>query len=141
MTWTPSIVNLLWKPLSDVCRQKIIWHHGNLWKCTKKINLINIGFTKYILGSYFLLTVYPLSIPSMNLMLMLVENDENLHFNKMPTIERMDSSQSHFLSIKYSFAKIRVIVNILPKNHTSYLSFFLHRQIFWKIKFTPKFTQ
>ena len=23
-------------------------------------------------------------------------------------------------------------------NHTSYLSFFLHSQIFWKIKFTPK---
>ena len=109
MTWTPSIVNLLWEPLSDVCRQKIIWHHGNLWKCTKKIILNNIGFTKYILGSYFLL--YPLSVSSMNLMLMLVENDENLHFNKMPTIERMDSSQSHFLSIKYPFAKIRVIVN------------------------------
>ena len=26
-------------------------------------------------------------------------------------------------------------------NHTSFLSFFLHRQIFWRIKFTPKFTQ
>merc|ERR1711949_97948 len=25
--------------------------------------------------------------------------------------------------------------------HTSYLSFFLHRQNFWKLKFTPKFTQ
>ena len=25
--------------------------------------------------------------------------------------------------------------------HTSYLSFFLHGQNFWKIKFTPKFTQ
>ena len=25
--------------------------------------------------------------------------------------------------------------------HTSYLSFFLHRQNFWRIKFTPKFTQ
>ena len=26
-------------------------------------------------------------------------------------------------------------------NHTWYLSFFLHRQNFWRIKFTPKFTQ
>ena len=25
--------------------------------------------------------------------------------------------------------------------HTSYLSFFLHTQNFWRIKFTPKFTQ
>ena len=27
------------------------------------------------------------------------------------------------------------------EEHTSYLSFFLHRQNFWRIKFTPKFTQ
>ena len=27
------------------------------------------------------------------------------------------------------------------REHTSYLSFFLHMQNFWRIKFTPKFTQ
>ena len=31
--------------------------------------------------------------------------------------------------------------HIWTRNHTWYLSIFLHRQNFWKIKFTPKFTQ
>ena len=34
--------------------------------------------------------------------------------------------------------KNRVFGPKLPAFHTSYLSFFLHEQNFWRIKFTPK---
>ena len=34
-----------------------------------------------------------------------------------------------------------VLYGLWSYNHTSYLSFFLHKQNFWKIKFTLKFTQ
>ena len=36
---------------------------------------------------------------------------------------------------------LALIIMVDCPTHTSYLSFFLHRQIFLKIKFTPKFIQ
>ena len=36
---------------------------------------------------------------------------------------------------------VRAIKKWPTMTHTWYLSFFLHKQSFWKIKFTPKFTQ
>merc|ERR1712016_509881 len=58
----------------------------------------------------------------------------------MPEYARVSQSMPEYARVCQSMPEYARVCQSMPEyaRHTSYLSFFLHKQNFWRIKFTPK---